>query len=297
MSTPMKVLLALLIVVVLLVLAVCGGGFIWFIRQATYGAQPPQDIRVVIDAPSHVDPGASFEVPVRIFNDAEDRQTLDSIDVFADYLAGIDLRRSEPAWRQSSNYGDFLSYDFQLDLPPSAETTITFHAVALSEGDWVGDFDVCVNGPASCSTHAARTIVGTPAPGLGNADEFAPPRDVEIAVRTDDPIAAGARFRVTVEIRNDADFAQSLDSIDVEDSWLDGLRIEASRPPWSGRETYPGFESFAYGIELPAGTLRTVVFEAIGDDPGSWRGDFDVCINTGTSCETTVVATTVHDAP
>ena len=54
---------------------------------------------------------------------------------------------------------EFVSYDFQLDIPPNAETVVLFHVRALKPGDYMDDLDVCIDGPASCFFEVVRTIV------------------------------------------------------------------------------------------------------------------------------------------
>jgi hypothetical protein len=160
MSTTAKVILIVSIALGGLALLVCAaGGALWLYFSSQPRFEEPADIAMFITAPDRVKPGESFTIEVRVVNQADRPQVLDSIDVYDAYTAGIRIRRSDPAWRSSSHMYDFITFDYQIKIPPRSAHVVTFDATALKRGDYEGDFDICVNAPWSCLSEAVRTIV------------------------------------------------------------------------------------------------------------------------------------------
>lgn len=159
MSTTAKAILIAVIVLAGLRIVVCGGGGVWLYYMAQRGFEEPKDIAIFISAPEQVKRGETFTIDVRIVNQADRQQKLDSIDVYDSYTAGVRLRSSTPAWRSSSHMVDFVTFEYQIAIPPRSEQIVTFEAQALKAGDFAGDFDICINAPWSFLTEVVRTIV------------------------------------------------------------------------------------------------------------------------------------------
>ncbi len=143
---------------VLATLIICGvaGLFIYF----GFGISLPEQINVSFLRPVNVKSGDSFDIEVRIENLMNRPRVLDSIDVYDGFLDGVLIGSSSPRWRSSSRFfGQFVSYDFQLAIPANGETVVKFHAQGLKPGDFMGDWDVCVDGSSSCVSEVLRTIV------------------------------------------------------------------------------------------------------------------------------------------
>lgn len=140
-------------------LAVCAGvGLLIYLGYQSWTV--PEQVDVSFVYPTHVKLGDSFDIEVRIKNLSNRPRVLDSVDVYDDFLAGILVETSTPRWRGSSHlYGQFVTYDFQIEIPPNAEIAIKFHGRALRQGDFMGNWDACIDGPASCVTEVVRTIV------------------------------------------------------------------------------------------------------------------------------------------
>lgn len=159
MSTTAKILLIASIVLTVLCAVVCGGGAVWLYVSSMGEFEPPENIAVVITAPDEVKPGETFTVEVRVLNEADRAQTLDSIDVHDTYTAGFRLRSSTPAWRSSSRADGYISFDYQIKIPARGEHVVRFEATALRRGDYEGDWDICINSPWSFVSEVVRTIV------------------------------------------------------------------------------------------------------------------------------------------
>ena len=125
------------------------------------------------------------------------------------------------------------------------------------------------------------------------------PEEVEVRVSPPVEVGYGESFDLEVVIRNMADRPRTLDSIDVSDSYLDGLAIERMEPASSGSMEIPvvDMRSFTFGREIPAGGTETVHFALKAVHEGDFSGNLDVCIDSGASCITSLVRTVVRPAP
>jgi hypothetical protein len=140
-------------------LVVCGGGglFLYFAMRDAF--EQPTNIAVWVTAPDTVKTGELVVIEVRVVNQANHPQVIDSIDIYNSYLEGVKLRSSTPAWRSSMAILDFVTYDYQLSIPAQGEQIVKFDAIALKPGDYLGDIDVCINNEMSYITQVVRTVV------------------------------------------------------------------------------------------------------------------------------------------
>lgn len=159
MSQTAKLTLLVLAIAGGVMLLVCSGTAAWLFFSVRSEMAPPENIRVSVSSPDQVTVGQTFTITVRVSNDANQPQLIDSIDIYDSYLAGVRLRTSQPAWQSSQSLMDFVTYAFGLSIPPRSEQVVTFEAVALRPGDFSGDFDVCINSEVSYITQVVRTIV------------------------------------------------------------------------------------------------------------------------------------------
>ena len=144
----------------ILTLMACGAAGLFIYFGLPSWIAPPEDVEISLACPTYVNSGDTFEVEVTINNLADRARVLDSIDVYNEFLAGVLIQRSTPPWQSSSHlFDEFVTYDFQLDIPPHTETVVLFHVRALQPGDYMGDWDVCIDGPASCDFEVLRTII------------------------------------------------------------------------------------------------------------------------------------------
>ena len=119
----------------------------------------PSDIELGVIAPETVQVGNSFSLLVRIRNLAGQPQTLDSIDLADEYLAGVQIQGSDPAFFASYAIFGYQSHTFQIPIAAGSELIVQFRATAAQAGDFSGTLDVCINTPSNCLTRPLRTVV------------------------------------------------------------------------------------------------------------------------------------------
>ncbi len=119
----------------------------------------PSDIELGVIAPDTVQVGNSFSMLVRIRNLAGKTQTLDSVDIADEYLAGVQIQGSDPAFFESYAIFGHQSHTFQIPIAAGTELIVQFRAAAAQAGDFSGTVDVCINTPSNCLTRTLRTVV------------------------------------------------------------------------------------------------------------------------------------------
>ena len=119
----------------------------------------------------------------------------------------------------------------------------------------------------------------------------------QVAVRVDAPtnVNVGEAFSITVTIQNPGEEDHLLDSIDIGTSYLDGVAVETSEPPYSDTFHIPVDNTISHTFlaDIPAGETLEVTFQAVAYASGLFVGDFDVCIDTGYSCQFLTISTNI----
>jgi hypothetical protein len=110
------------------------------------------------------------------------------------------------------------------------------------------------------------------------------PTDVEVEVNVPLQVRNGQGFLILVTIRDTSGKAQELDSIDISDTYLDGIAIERTEPPFLESFSILGYRSFNFAREIPANGDLIVRFFVVGVRTGDFSGDIDVCINGPGNC-------------
>lgn len=121
--------------------------------------QEPEQVQIDVSSPSVTSQGQGFVIEIAVENLADELQTLDSIDIYTDYLQGITIQTSEPSFVDSSDSPDFASYFFFMDIPPGDSINVQFHAVGVRAGEFSGSLDVCINTGVACSTFNIVTSI------------------------------------------------------------------------------------------------------------------------------------------
>jgi Na+-transporting methylmalonyl-CoA/oxaloacetate decarboxylase gamma subunit len=159
MSKGLKITLIAVASSLFVLVLVCSG--VGYLVYRNFGEQfvEPQNIAIAVKSPDRVKPREAFTIEITIANSADEAQTLDSIDIYDTYLKGVRMQRSNPAWSASATVGDFVTYNYQLEIPARGELVVKFDARAIGPGDYAGDFDVCINNELSYLTEVVRTNV------------------------------------------------------------------------------------------------------------------------------------------
>ncbi|HKZ69329.1 MAG TPA: hypothetical protein VJ020_04565 [Anaerolineales bacterium] len=126
------------------------------------------------------------------------------------------------------------------------------------------------------------------------------PENVSIDVSAPLTISRGESFTIEVQLENSAGQAQSLDSIDIDLTYLDGIAIERTDPPFTEtirNDLVSGlaFQSYYFEHDIPIGGTLTVTFSAVALKAGDFAGDLDVCINSSAAFRTFPIRTVVGE--
>ncbi|MGH2620728.1 MAG: hypothetical protein ACRDHG_09185 [Anaerolineales bacterium] len=119
----------------------------------------PADIELGVIAPANVQVGESFSLLVRVRNLAAQSQTLDSIDITDEYLAGIRIQGADPGFSDVFSVLGYQSHTFRVPIPAGTELIVQFRAAAAQAGDFSGEMDICINTGSNCLTRPLRTVV------------------------------------------------------------------------------------------------------------------------------------------
>ncbi|ODS35790.1 MAG: hypothetical protein A7316_01335 [Candidatus Altiarchaeales archaeon WOR_SM1_86-2] len=109
-----------------------------------------------------------------------------------------------------------------------------------------------------------------------------------IIVNVDSPVQVkqNQEFNINVTIKNTANNPQKLVSIDVRDSYLKGISIKSSDPPYKDSFHLPVYDSFTYDYhtDIPANGELDIVLTAAAVKTGDFRGDIELYIDEDIDC-------------
>ena len=108
-------------------------------------------------------------------------------------------------------------------------------------------------------------------------------------------VVVGESFDIVAHVTHNADENQLLHSIDIGESYLEGIAITSSTPDFS--ESYyldDGTYTHTLLTDVPAGDGVDIVFHAVALESGNWKGAFDVCFDDGINCSFYTVSTFVN---
>ena len=127
------------------------------------------------------------------------------------------------------------------------------------------------------------------------------PDTVEVQVRAPEQVVVNEPFAVTLQINNLITVTQTLHSIDIEDDYLEGIRLEQSTPAYSAMNALPltNFTSLAFGQEIPVNTngiqVAVIELQFVAEEIGTFAGIMDVCLADGTLCLSLPLETAVTE--
>lgn len=107
-------------------------------------------------------------------------------------------------------------------------------------------------------------------------------------------VSAGEEFDIVATISHNADETQLLHSIDIGETYLEGIAVPSATPNFS--EEYlldDGTYTHTFLVDVPVGGT-TVTFHAIALESGNWKGAFDVCFDDGLNCSFYTISTYVE---
>lgn len=123
------------------------------------------------------------------------------------------------------------------------------------------------------------------------------PENININLEAPTTVQQDEEFAINVYIENTANQNQTLDSVDFTFSYLEGLIIESSEPPFTESSTIPiiEYESYTFEKTIAPGEELTVTFTVTALEIGAYSGEVDICINNESACSTRIIRTTVEE--
>jgi hypothetical protein len=142
-----------------LICACCGVAGIFLYRAVQNGSQGQMEVKnltVKISAPARLKYYQDFVVEMQLNNTGSRPQQLHSIDIHENYMNGVKVNSSEPAYTHFLTFeggGLFYSYDFMREIPANSTLVVKFAMTAIYIGDYAGDVYVCVNSATLCNVY------------------------------------------------------------------------------------------------------------------------------------------------
>ncbi len=119
-----------------------------------------------------------------------------------------------------------------------------------------------------------------------------------ISVKIDVPaqVKVDESFDLVVNIMNESDESQELNSIDIGHDYLKGVLLESSDPNYTESWDFDllGFMSYDYVTELAAGETLQVTYTMKAISAGDYSDSLDVCFNTVSDCLYNTIRTIVE---
>jgi len=112
------------------------------------------------------------------------------------------------------------------------------------------------------------------------------PENIHVNVDVPLLVSKGEPFAVVVTIENLVDESRLLDSIDIDDKYLEGIALTGAEPPFFESYSLALLDQQSYTFEqgIPPTGILVVKFDAIAVRTGDFSGQIDVCIDTASNC-------------
>ena len=135
--------------------------FITILLFFIHGCETPENVICSIECPITVNKGDEFIITVNVKNIDSKKQTLVSLDIGDEYLAGIAILKTIPDYYDLMHIpiDQTVSYTYNLNIGPGDTSTIKLYAKALSIGDYSSEIDFCINSSLSFLSKSIRTLV------------------------------------------------------------------------------------------------------------------------------------------
>jgi hypothetical protein len=122
------------------------------------------------------------------------------------------------------------------------------------------------------------------------------PEDIEVNITAPAVVALDEKYTLVVEITNLASEEQTLDSIDIDLSYLDGVVVGNTEPAYAEFADYgDDYHSFEFQYSIPAEQTLEVSFFLTGIRVGDLSGELNVCINSFINCTSRLIRTIVEE--
>ena len=130
------------------------------------------------------------------------------------------------------------------------------------------------------------------------SSEISQPFDARVAVTAPPNVEQGATFVIEVQIDSFSVEPQTLDSIDIALTYLEGVQILSTSPQYI--DTYAMTllleqQTYLFDYSIPANGQVVVQLMAAALIPGDYSGQIDVCLNSVANCQSYMVRTIIAD--
>ncbi len=103
-------------------------------------------------------------------------------------------------------------------------------------------------------------------------------------------------YLLVVEITNLAEEEQTLDRIDIDRTYLDGVIVGNTVPAYVDFSDFSDdYQSFEFRSRVPAGCTLEVSFYLTAIRTGDLSGEISVCINSFVNCTNRLIRTIVEE--
>lgn len=151
-----------------LAILVCIAGATLLVFGGIYklGFQTPDNVTVQLDVPTEARIGDSFKFSINVNNMSTETVELVGVDFSMNFLDGIIIESTDPSYSNTEKYevlggGEtFITYYFRRSIAPGESLTLLFNAKAITEGDFNGNVDVCINSDFNCLPNVTRIVIG-----------------------------------------------------------------------------------------------------------------------------------------
>jgi hypothetical protein len=122
------------------------------------------------------------------------------------------------------------------------------------------------------------------------------PENIEMGVTAPAVVSIDDEYLIVVEITNLAEKEQTLDSIDIDLSYLDGVIVGKTEPAYVDFSDYSDdYHSFEFRARIPPGRTLEVVFYLTAIRTGDVSGEISVCINSFVNCANRFIRTIIEE--
>lgn len=124
------------------------------------------------------------------------------------------------------------------------------------------------------------------------------PSGVDISVDSPIQAALGEPVVITATISNPSDSSLEINSIDIAQSFLDGVLVTRVDPPYESSEVYDfvgyPFTSYYFYTNIQPGETQVITLYGEAIREGDFSGDLDVCIDSASNCRSFALRTVIR---
>jgi hypothetical protein len=124
------------------------------------------------------------------------------------------------------------------------------------------------------------------------------PEQINLSVDVPVSVGKGESFAIEITVEDLSGESRLVHSIDIDDSYLEGLEVVRTEPPFTEllRVESLGFRSYYFEKVIEPNSAGTILIALQGLEAGDYTGEIDVCIDSSGSCTTVTTRTVVYES-